>query len=137
MRSGAGNLLIVDDDEATTQTFARLLMLEGHQVRTANNAEDGLREAEARQLDAIILDLRMPLINGLGFLYRLRARENHRSTPVVVVTGDYFLNDEMTDELHALGVEVRFKPLWLEDLADLARALLSARQRTQPPPLPS
>jgi DNA-binding response OmpR family regulator len=137
MKSGAGNLLIVDDDEATTQTFARLLMLEGHHVRTANNAEDGLREAEARHLDAIILDLRMPLINGLGFLDRLRARENHRSTPVVVVTGDYFLNDEMTDELQALGVEVRFKPLWLEDLADLARALLSARHRTQPPPLPS
>ena len=58
---------------------------------------------------------------------RLRSRERHRSTPVAVVTGDHFLNDEMAEELQALGVEVRFKPLWLEDLADLARALLSAR----------
>ena len=126
MKSGLGNLLIVDDDEATTQAFARMLILEGHHVTTANNAEDGLREAEGRQLDAIILDLRMPLINGLGFLYRLRSRERHRSTPVVVVTGDYCLNDEMTEELHALGAEVRYKPLWLDDLADLARALLGA-----------
>jgi two-component system chemotaxis response regulator CheY len=129
MKSGGGNLLIVDDDEATTQTFARMLMLEGHHVRTANNAEDGLREAESRELDAIILDLRMPLINGLGFLYRLRSRERHRSTPVVIVTGDYFLDDEMTEELRALGVEVRFKPLWLEELADLARALLAGRNQ--------
>jgi len=133
MTSGPGNLLIVDDDEATTQTFARMLMLEGHHVRTANNAEDGLREAENRELDAIILDLRMPLINGLGFLYRLRSREHHRSTPVVVVTGDYFLDDEMAQELRALGAEVRFKPLWLEELADVARALLASRQTTLAP----
>jgi DNA-binding response OmpR family regulator len=134
MTSRAGNLLIVDDDQATTQTFARMLMLEGHQVRTANTAEEGLREAETHQLDAIILDLRMPLINGLGFLYRLRSREHHRSTPVVVVTGDYFVDDETTDELRALGVEVRFKPLWFEELADLARALLSTRHASAAQP---
>ena len=67
-----GRLLIVDDDEGVTQTFAGILRLEGHQVRTAGNAQDGLREAEEFRPDAIILDLRMPLVNGLGFLYRLR-----------------------------------------------------------------
>src|SRR6185503_565141 len=111
-QTGTGNLLIVDDDEAVTQTFARMLMLEGHYVRTANSAEAGLREAESANLDAIILDMRMPLINGLGFLYRLRARERNRHTPVVIVTGDYALEDDVTAELKILGAEVRFKPLW-------------------------
>jgi DNA-binding response OmpR family regulator len=137
MRSdpGTGHLLIVDDDKAVTQTFARMLTLDGHHVRTANSAEDGLRQAESSELDAIILDLRMPLINGLGFLYRLRARERDHHTPVVIVTGDYALDDDVTAELKDLGAEVRFKPLWLEDLVDLARALLRESRNDHPTPL--
>ena len=117
-------ILIVDDDEGVTQTFARMLRLEGYHVRTAVNAENGLREAEEGRPDAIILDLRMPLVDGLGFLRRLRARNDQRSIPVAIVTGDYFLDDAMSAELRELGAELRFKPLWLEDLVGLARNLL-------------
>lgn len=117
-------ILIVDDDEGVTQTFARMLRLEGFAVRTASNAALGLREAEAAQPDAIILDLRMPLVDGLGFLRRLRENESSRNTPVAIVTGDFFLEDEVSAEIRALGAELRFKPLWLEDLVGLARNLL-------------
>lgn len=117
-------ILIVDDDEGVTQTFARMLRLEGYQVRTAVTAETGLREAERSHPDAIILDLRMPLLDGLGFLRRLRAIDEQRSTPVAIVTGDYFLDDSVSEELRDLGAELRFKPLWLEDLVGLARNLL-------------
>jgi DNA-binding response OmpR family regulator len=117
-------ILIVDDDEGVTQTFARMLRLEGFAVRTAMTAENGLREAEAAHPDAIILDLRMPLVDGLGFLRRLRETEASRDTPVAIVTGDYFLEDEVSTEVRALGAELRFKPLWLEDLIGLARNLL-------------
>ena len=117
-------ILIVDDDEGVTQTFARMLRLEGYQVRTAVSAEKGLADAAAHPPDAIILDLRMPLIDGLGFLRRLRAHDDQRETPVAIVTGDYFLDDSVSNELHELGAELRFKPLWLEDLVGLARNLL-------------
>ena len=120
-------ILIVDDDEGVTQTFARMLRLEGYQVRTAVSAETGLREAEDSRPDAIILDLRMPLVDGLGFLRRLRERAEARSTPVAIVTGDYFLDDSVSAELRDLGAELRFKPLWLEDLVGLARNLLQSR----------
>ena len=90
-------ILIVDDDEGVTQTFARMLRLEGYQVRTAVSAENGLREAEESHPDAIILDLRMPLVDGLGFLRRLRAHDDQRDTPVAIVTGDYFLDDAGLD----------------------------------------
>ena len=117
-------ILIVDDDEGVTQTFARMLRLEGYKVHTAVSAETGLRKAERSQPDAIILDLRMPLVDGLGFLRRLRTFDNQRNTPVAIVTGDYFLDDSVSNELRELGAELRFKPLWLEDLVGLARTLL-------------
>jgi two-component system response regulator PrrA len=117
-------ILIVDDDEGVTQTFARMLQLEGYQVRTAVSAEKGLIEAEQSHPDAIILDLRMPLVDGLGFLRRLRARDDQRETPVAIVTGDYFLDDSVSTELRELGAELRFKPLWLADLVSLAQNLL-------------
>lgn len=117
-------ILVVDDDEGVTQTFARMLRLEGYQVRTAMSAEMGLQEAEASAPDAIILDLRMPLVDGLGFLRRLRSRDQQRNTPVAIVTGDYFLDETVSSELRQLGAELKFKPLWLEDLVGLARDLL-------------
>ncbi|HEV3139595.1 MAG TPA: response regulator [Vicinamibacterales bacterium] len=120
-------ILIVDDDEGVTQTFARMLRLEGYQVRTAMTAENGLREAEQTHPDAIILDLRMPLVDGLGFLRKLRAQSDQRSVPVAIVTGDYFLDDTISNELRELGAELRFKPLWLEDLVGLTRNLLRSR----------
>ena len=117
-------ILIVDDDKGVTQTFARMLRLEGYQVRTAMSAEKGLLETEHSHPDAIILDLRMPLVDGLGFLRRLRSRDDHRATQVAIVTGDYFLDDSVSTELQELGGELRFKPLWLEDLVGLTRNLL-------------
>jgi DNA-binding response OmpR family regulator len=122
--TGASTILIVDDDEGVTQTFARMLKLEGFHVRTAVSAETGLKLANESQPNAIILDLRMPLVDGLGFLRRLRSQDEQRETPVAIVTGDYFLDDSVATELRELGAELRFKPLWLEDLVGLARNLL-------------
>jgi DNA-binding response OmpR family regulator len=117
-------ILIVDDDPSVTETFERMLRLEGYQVVTALSAEAGLDQAEHSHPQAIILDLRMPLVDGLQFLRRLRANAALSELPVAIVTGDYFLDDSISRELHDLGADVRFKPLWLEDLLALARNLL-------------
>ena len=122
--SGDTTILVVDDDEGVRQIFARMLTLEGYRVRTAISATSGLREVAQSQPDAIILDLRMPLVDGLDFLRRLRASQSHRETPVGIVTGDYFLDDSVSAELRALGASLTFKPLWLEDLVGLTRTLL-------------
>jgi CheY-like chemotaxis protein len=120
----APTILVIDDDRIVTETFARALNREGFNVRTAANAETGLREAAAYHADAIIVDLRMPLINGLGFLYRLRTSDEHRNTPVAVVTGAV-VDDSVQAELDELGAELRFKPLWLEDVVQLAHLLVA------------
>lgn len=118
-------VLIVDDDQAVADTFARLLELEGYRVKTAPSAEIGLSEAAANRPDAIILDFRMPITNGLGFLRQLRAFADQRDTPVAIVTGDYFLEDHVEHELAELGARIRYKPLWVEDMVCLTRALLN------------
>ena len=118
-------ILIVDDDSAVAETFSRMLKLEGYEVATALDPEEGLQLAERLNPSAIILDMRMPIVNGLQFLRQVRASPNLASVPVAIVTGDYFMGEPVKNELRALGAAVRFKPLWLEDLVSLARGLVT------------
>jgi two-component system, OmpR family, response regulator MprA len=119
-------ILIVDDDASVADTFSRLLKLEGFEVATALSAEAGLELASTLHPDAIILDMRMPITNGLQFLRLVRARPHLVDVPVAIVTGDYFLAESIQHELRALGASIRFKPMWLEDLLALAKALVAA-----------
>ena len=120
----APRVLIVDDDPATADTFSRTLRLEGYEVWAGLSAEEGLGLAQTHQPNVIVLDLRMPLTSGLQLLRAIRAIPGLASTPVAIITGDYGLEDEMRDEIKALGAELRFKPIWIEELVTLARELL-------------
>ena len=119
-------ILIVDDDRSVADTFARLLELEGFKVATALSAEAGLELAEQVHPDAIILDMRMPITNGLQFLRLVRSKPHLVEVPVAIVTGDYFLPEPLQMEIKALGAALKFKPMWLEDLLALAKTMVSA-----------
>src|SRR5262245_52144920 len=123
------SILVVDDDQGVRETFAHTLRHEGYDVRTAPNAEIGLFEVKAAHTDAIILDLRMPLINGIGFLYRLRSQVENREVPVAIITGDHCVKDALCREMAELGAELFFKPLWVEDIIDLTKNLLDRTRR--------
>ena len=127
MEAATRTILIVDDDRSVADTFARMLKLEGFGVETALSAEAGLEVAGAVLPDAIILDMRMPITNGLQFLRMVRARPPLANIPVAIVTGDYFLSEPIQKELRSLGASIRFKPLWLEDLIALAKTLINPR----------
>jgi DNA-binding response OmpR family regulator len=121
-------ILIVDDDETVLQTFAKALSLEGYDVRVAASPLVGLQAAVDTPPDAILLDLRMPFVNGVGFLYRLRAQIAHRHTPVAIITGDSCIDDPAMTELHGLEAEVCFKPMWIDEVVALTRTLLAKRR---------
>ena len=123
--ASAARVLIVDDDVSVTDTFSRMLRLEGYEVWAALSADEGLQLAQTHRPHAVILDLRMPLTSGLQFLRAIRAIPGLTNTPVAIVTGDYYLDDLQTAEIKSLGAELRYKPLWLEELVTLARQLLS------------
>jgi DNA-binding response OmpR family regulator len=122
--AAVARILIVDDDASVVDAFARTLRLDGHEVWSARSAADGLSLAQVHQPHAIILDLRMPLISALGFLRRVRRFPAFAHIPVAIVTGDYQVDESRADELHALGAQLHYKPLWLGELVTLARNLL-------------
>jgi two-component system response regulator PrrA len=104
-------ILVVDDDEAVTKTFDRVLSHHGYRVLTALNAEDALRVVDQNRPDALIVDLRMPVVDGLGLLYRVRSREAQQYIPAVVITGDTALSGDVLHELANLGAKVLYKPI--------------------------
>jgi two-component system response regulator MprA len=115
-----GTVLIVDDDAEVVRTFADWLRLQGYRTRTAANGEAAL--LQVRGVDAVILDARMPILDGLGFLRRIRARDDN--VRVAIVTGDYMLDETVQDEVQRLDARIVFKPLWLDDLVGLAAQLV-------------
>src|SRR5262249_41904067 len=127
MPAAGSRILIVDDDETVLQTFAKALSLEGYDVRVAASPLTGLQEIEETPPDAILLDLRMPFVNGIGFLYRLRANDVSRDIPVAIITGDSCVDDPVLQEMHDLNAEVVFKPIWLDEVINVTRHLLGKR----------
>jgi CheY-like chemotaxis protein len=121
-------MLIIDDDEAVGLTLARMLEIEGHRTMRALSGEAGLELAASEKPDAIILDMRMPVMGGLEFLRRLRDDAHLRDVPVGIVTGDYFLEEPVLAELSALGATLRHKPIFIQDLTELAHELLHRPQ---------
>ena len=119
------SILIVDDDVVLARAYALALGTQGYEVHTAHTAEDALSHVETNPPDAIILDYRMPMINGAGFLYRLRAHANSQQTPVLLITGETSFEAEVLDELKELGAKIRQKPIGLEAFLDAARELVS------------
>jgi DNA-binding response OmpR family regulator len=119
-------ILIVEDDSETAALYGHMLSLEGYTVRTAANGEAALLDLDAIPPTVILADLRMPQMDGLEFLRQLRVREAHRTTPIAIVTGDYTTDHATLVKVRALGAEVCFKPLWVDDLMALINRLLAA-----------
>ncbi|HEX5003681.1 MAG TPA: response regulator [Gemmatimonadales bacterium] len=84
---GGGRALVVDDDEAARDRMRELLRAESWEIIEARNGREGLEALGHGMPDLILLDLRMPEMNGFEFLAALRGREGGEQVPVVVVTG--------------------------------------------------
>jgi DNA-binding response OmpR family regulator len=118
--------LIVDDEEPVRNIFERVLRTEGYDVRAVATATAALDVVDEWRPDAILLDYRMPLVNGLGFLYRLREHETASGTPVAVITGVGDTKGALSTECATLGVSVYFKPIQPDALRHIARTLLTS-----------
>ncbi|OGL15162.1 MAG: hypothetical protein A3K12_08825 [Candidatus Rokubacteria bacterium RIFCSPLOWO2_12_FULL_71_19] len=80
-----GRILVVDDDRLTRVALAHQLVLEGHEVRDVGNPVPALELLAEEPWDVVVTDLRMPTMDGLAFLHRIR--ETRLDTAVIVVTG--------------------------------------------------
>jgi len=123
-------VLIIDDNVNLARGFALALERAGYHVAVAHTADDGLKLAAEQPPDAILLDFRMPFVNGVGFLYRLRELAGLHDVPVMVITGET-VNQETLADLQDLNASLRFKPLALPQLLEETRALVAARDISQ------
>ena len=78
--------MIVDDEAPVRRALRRILEGEGFEVQEAGNGLEGLSLLQD-SLDVILLDIRMPIMDGFEFLGRLRAHERFNGLPVVMMTG--------------------------------------------------
>lgn len=117
------SILIVEDDPGAVEAFEHMLKAEGYGVRVTLDVQSALVEIERAVPMAILLDLHLPITDGLEFLRRLRASDRHAHIPVAVVTGDYLVDERVARELQVLGAQIYFKPLWGEDLIRIVRDL--------------
>ena len=122
-------ILIIDDQEEVRDAFSRALALDGYETRTADTADGAMQVVEAMEPDAILLDLVMPLVDGLVFLHRLR--ETRRPTPVAVITGKSDVDEATVREILALDAEIRFKPISLSQIHHVVRELLNKAARPE------
>jgi DNA-binding response OmpR family regulator len=86
-------ILVVDDDPQITKPLARLLKMEGYDVCCAANAIMAMAQALEHHPDLILLDVALPPMDGLTFLFLLRDKPCGRNVPVIVVSGQ---EDERT-----------------------------------------
>ncbi len=83
----SGKVVLVVDDIATIRTIVSdVLAPNGVQVLQADSGEQAVRLAEERPIDAFLLDIRLPDMNGIELCRALRAMGRHRHTPIMFVT---------------------------------------------------
>ncbi|MEA2639748.1 MAG: two-component system, OmpR family, response regulator MprA [Chloroflexota bacterium] len=78
------NVLVVDDDPTILEIVAEALAFDGHDVRTATDGQEGIEALEGDGTDVVLLDMRMPRLDGWGFAREVEARGIH--VPIIVMT---------------------------------------------------
>jgi two-component system, OmpR family, response regulator MprA len=114
-------ILVVDDERPVRDALERALRLEGYEVDLAADGQDALLSLARRSVDAIVLDVLMPVMDGLETCRMLRRRED--KTPVLMLTARHEVTDRVAG-LDAGADDYLVKPFALEELLARLRALL-------------
>jgi len=122
--SPVGRLLVVDDDTRVRIAVSRALRLGGHEVLVAADGEEALAAIADSVVDAVVLDVSMPGMDGLQVCRRLRQAGNR--VPVLMLTARDAIGDRVAG-LDAGADDYLVKPFALEELLARIRALLRRR----------
>lgn len=114
-------LLVIEDDDAVRSAIRRALMLAGYEVLLAADGEEGLRKAGTTMPDAIVLDLGLPVIDGMEVCRRLR-RDGNR-TPILMLTARDAVDDRV-DGLEAGADDYLVKPYDVRELQARLKAIM-------------
>jgi len=119
------NVLFIEDDRMNRRVVRDMLDVAGAQMAEAESAEIGLERIDAEEFDMILVDLRMPGMDGLTAIRHIRARDDAKGRlPIIVVTADRAV-DLRERCLEAGANDVIFKPVAMDALFEAMGRLLA------------
>ncbi len=123
-------ILIIDDDDQLRKSFEKLLTEEGYRIKTAASGEAGLNMTEAEMPDLVVLDMRLPGMNGLETFQAVQAIEP--KLPVIIITA-YGTTETAIEAIKRGAFDYILKPFDIpEMLALISKALEAGRLMRSP-----
>src|SRR3954454_20006962 len=116
-------LLIVDDEQDNIDLLVRRLSWRGYEITGALSGPEAIAAARARRPDLILMDLKMPAMDGFEAIRLLKADEATRSIPIVALTA-HALQEDMRRALEAGADGYETKPVNINQLLARIQALL-------------
>jgi len=127
----AGTILVIDDDPSMLDFLKQRLSPENFAVVTTSTGQEGIDQAIALSPDLILLDLRMPVPDGVTVCKALRANPKTQRIPILVITG--VLSPAQLEAAMTSGADdFVSKPIDMTDLLVRIRAMLACRTITDP-----
>jgi CheY-like chemotaxis protein len=126
--SNAVRILYVEDAEVIRDTIARLLELNGYEVAYAKNGREGVEKAVSWQPDVILMDLRMPVMDGFKAIDEIKSDPRTRYIPVFVVSA-WSSKKDRTQAKIAGATEFFVKPPDLNQLIAAIENVVGPRGR--------
>ena len=121
------NILFIEDDPMNRRVVKDMLDVAGATMAEAGLAEEGLARIEYEDFDVILVDLRMPGMDGMEAIRKIRARGDAKAElPIIVVTADTAV-DLRERCLEAGADDVLFKPVAMDALFDSIGRVLAIR----------
>ncbi len=120
----ADKILVVDDEEDIRSLLCSFLEGQGYQVILASDGNEALDLVETENAQVIILDIKLPGLNGIEVCKRLKAQEKTRSIPVIIITG---FGDNKLLALDVGADDFVNKPFDMADLLIRVRSALRIR----------
>jgi two-component system cell cycle response regulator DivK len=118
-------VLIVDDEPENVELLQRRLVKRGYEIISANNALDGIALAESQGPALILMDIKMPNIDGLEAMRRLRAGDTTRAIPIIALTA-HAMNEDKERATAAGATDYETKPIDLPSLLGKMQTLIGA-----------
>jgi two-component system chemotaxis response regulator CheY len=114
------NILVVDDQESIRKMVSIIVRAAGYNVIEAVDGEDALAQVAGKNIEMVITDLRMPNVDGIELVRRLRRHSAYRLTPVIMLSSE-FIGNRMQDACDAGVNKWVTKPFIHHQLLDSIR----------------
>ena len=129
MRNATKKILLVDNDDTFRQTLGKFIKSLGHEVFEGTSGPEAIDKASSIRPDLIIMEVRLPGMNGDEVTRRLKANRFTRNIPVVINTGwttACNVEERIHRALNAGAEEILYKPFQFPTLRGVLRAHLLA-----------